>query len=244
MVVLSPQKERTERLVISPLNQLLSMFTGPHKLVQKRFDKLLDFYNCTERAEKLKDKKTLEELQSARNNYEALNAQLLDELPKFHQYARGLLTNCVHGYAQAHCDFVRRALEQLQPLLSVREPPTIPSASRPPTSGLGEGSQALPVSWECTCGVPEKVFPLEILKRALGQARPTWKFLALACVWGFQAALSTLQSCGVVESHRPGLLAGPRDPHRQAWVLHPWSLSLSLSQSLSLSLPHPPTPVN
>ncbi|XP_020011896.2 dynamin-binding protein isoform X1 [Castor canadensis] len=112
-------KERTERLVISPLNQLLSMFTGPHKLVQKRFDKLLDFYNCTERAEKLKDKKTLEELQSARNNYEALNAQLLDELPKFQQYAQGLFTNCVHGYAEAHSDFVQQALEQLQPLLSL-----------------------------------------------------------------------------------------------------------------------------
>ncbi|XP_003787317.1 dynamin-binding protein isoform X1 [Otolemur garnettii] len=112
-------KERTERLVISPLNQLLSMFTGPHKLVQKRFDKLLDFYNCTERAEKLKDKKTLEELQSARNNYEALNAQLLDELPKFHQYAQGLFTSCVHGYAEAHCDFVHQALEQLKPLLSL-----------------------------------------------------------------------------------------------------------------------------
>ncbi|KAK2499995.1 hypothetical protein MC885_018507, partial [Smutsia gigantea] len=111
-------KERTQRLVISPLNQLLSMFTGPYKLVQKRFDKLLDFYKCTERAEKLKDKKTLEELQSARNNYEALNAQLLDELPKFHQYAQGLFTNCVHSYAEAHCDFVRQALEQLKPLLS------------------------------------------------------------------------------------------------------------------------------
>ncbi|KAM5244252.1 dynamin-binding protein isoform 3-T4 [Hipposideros larvatus] len=112
-------KERTERLVIAPLNQLLSMFTGPHKLVQKRFDKLLDFYNCTERAEKLKDKKTLEELQSARNNYEALNAQLLDELPKFHQIAQGLFTNCIHGYAEAHCDFVHQALEQLKPLLSL-----------------------------------------------------------------------------------------------------------------------------
>lgn len=112
-------KERTERLVIAPLNQLLSMFTGPHKLVQKRFDKLLDFYNCTERAEKLKDKKTLEELQSARNNYEALNAQLLDELPKFHQLAQGLFTNCIHGYAEAHCDFVHQALEQLKPLLSL-----------------------------------------------------------------------------------------------------------------------------
>ncbi|XP_043845376.1 dynamin-binding protein [Dromiciops gliroides] len=112
-------KERTERLVISPLNQLLSMFTGPHKLVQKRFDKLLDFYNCTERAEKLKDKKTLEELQSARNNYEALNAQLLDELPKFRHYAQGLFSNCIHGYAEAHCDFVHRALQELQPLLAL-----------------------------------------------------------------------------------------------------------------------------
>nr|XP_045008005.1 dynamin-binding protein isoform X3 [Jaculus jaculus] len=112
-------KERTERLVVTPLNQLLSMFTGPHKLVQKRFDKLLDFYNCTERAEKLKDKKTLEELQAARNNYEALNAQLLDELPKFQQYAQGLFANCIHGYAEAHCDFVQQALEQLQPLLSL-----------------------------------------------------------------------------------------------------------------------------
>ncbi|NXC44280.1 DNMBP protein, partial [Penelope pileata] len=110
-------KERTERLVSSPLNQLLSMFAGPHKLVQKRFDKLLDFHNCTERAEKLKDKRTLEELQSARNNYEALNAQLLDELPKFLCFAKELFASCVRGYAEAHCDFVRLALEELRPLL-------------------------------------------------------------------------------------------------------------------------------
>ncbi|NWJ03413.1 DNMBP protein, partial [Crypturellus undulatus] len=112
-------KERTERLVTSPLNQLLSMFMGPHKLVQKRFDKLLDFHNCTERAEKLKDKRTLEELQSARNNYEALNAQLLDELPKFQRFAKELFASCVRGYAEAHCDFVRLALEELRPLLSL-----------------------------------------------------------------------------------------------------------------------------
>ncbi|XP_059677088.1 dynamin-binding protein [Gavia stellata] len=112
-------KERTERLVSSPLNQLLSMFAGPHKLVQKRFDKLLDFHNCTERAEKLKDKRTLEELQSARNNYEALNAQLLDELPKFLRFAKDLFASCVRGYAEAYCDFVRLALEELRPLLSL-----------------------------------------------------------------------------------------------------------------------------
>ncbi|XP_063261614.1 dynamin-binding protein isoform X3 [Prinia subflava] len=112
-------KERTERLVSSPLSQLLSMFAGPHKLVQKRFDKLLDFHNCTERAEKLKDKRTLEELQSARNNYEALNAQLLDELPQFLRFAKELFASCVRGYAEAHCDFVHLALEELTPLLSL-----------------------------------------------------------------------------------------------------------------------------
>ncbi|XP_074855486.1 dynamin-binding protein isoform X5 [Carettochelys insculpta] len=112
-------KDRTEQVVISPLNQLLSMFSGPHKLVQKRFDKLLDFHNCTERAEKLKDKRTLEELQAARNNYEALNAQLLDELPKFQRCAKELFASCLQGYARAHCDFVHQVLGQLRPLLSL-----------------------------------------------------------------------------------------------------------------------------
>ncbi|XP_069095788.1 dynamin-binding protein isoform X2 [Pleurodeles waltl] len=110
-------KARTDKLVIKPLNQLLTMFAGPHKLVQKRFDKLLDFHNCTERSEKLKDKRTLEELQSAKNNYEALNAQLLDELPKFHCYAKELFASCVRGYAEAHSNFVRLAMEELKPLL-------------------------------------------------------------------------------------------------------------------------------
>uniref|UniRef100_A0A8C5SQA0 Dynamin-binding protein n=1 Tax=Laticauda laticaudata TaxID=8630 RepID=A0A8C5SQA0_LATLA len=112
-------KKRTEHLVITPLNQLLNMFAGPHKLVQKRFDKLLDFHTCTERAERLKDKRTLEELQSARNNYEALNTQLLDELPKFQCCAKELFTSCLRSYAEAHCDFVRLALQELQPLFSL-----------------------------------------------------------------------------------------------------------------------------
>ncbi|XP_039631981.1 dynamin-binding protein isoform X1 [Polypterus senegalus] len=110
-------KERTENLVIMPLNQLLTMFAGPYKLIQKRFDKLLDYNNCKERAEKMKDKKTLEELQSARNNYEALNAQLLDELPKFHRCAKDLFTNCVRNFAEAQKEFVRLTLGELKPLL-------------------------------------------------------------------------------------------------------------------------------
>ncbi|XP_071375637.1 dynamin-binding protein isoform X2 [Centroberyx affinis] len=112
-------KERTEALVINPLTQLLLMFAGPHKLIQKRFDKLLDYDNCKERAERLKDRRVQDELQAARNNYEALNAQLLDELPKFHCAAEELFTGCVRAFAQAQKDFMKMTLGELQPLLQV-----------------------------------------------------------------------------------------------------------------------------
>ncbi|XP_041671162.1 dynamin-binding protein isoform X3 [Cheilinus undulatus] len=110
-------KERTEALVINPLTQLLLMFAGPHKLIQKRFDKLLDYDNCKERADRLKDRRVQDELQVARNNYEALNAQLLDELPKFYMAAEELFTGCVRAFAQAQKDFMRTTLGELKPLL-------------------------------------------------------------------------------------------------------------------------------
>ncbi|XP_041818642.1 dynamin-binding protein isoform X2 [Chelmon rostratus] len=110
-------KERTEALVINPLTQLLLMFAGPHKLIQKRFDKLLDYDNCKERADRLKDRRVQDELQAARNNYEALNAQLLDELPKFHVAAEELFTGCVRAFSQAQKDFMKTTLGELKPLL-------------------------------------------------------------------------------------------------------------------------------
>ncbi|XP_044033609.1 dynamin-binding protein isoform X3 [Siniperca chuatsi] len=112
-------KERTEALVINPLTQLLLMFAGPHKLIQKRFDKLLDYDNCKERADRLKDRRVQDELQAARNNYEALNAQLLDELPKFHCAAEELFTGCVRAFSQAQKDFMKTTLGELKPLLHV-----------------------------------------------------------------------------------------------------------------------------
>ncbi|XP_038136490.1 dynamin-binding protein isoform X2 [Cyprinodon tularosa] len=110
-------KERTELLVIKPLSQLLAMFAGPHKLIQKRFDKLLDYDNCKERADRLKDRRVRDELQVARNNYEALNAQLLDELTKFNMVAEDLFKDCVSAFAQAQRDFMKMTLGELTPLL-------------------------------------------------------------------------------------------------------------------------------
>ncbi|KAM9817095.1 dynamin-binding protein [Neosynchiropus ocellatus] len=110
-------KERTESLVINPLTQLLLMFAGPHKLIQKRFDKLLDYDNCKERADRMRDRRVQDELQVARNNYEALNAQLLDELPKFYTSAEELFTGCVRAFAQAQKDFMKTTLGELRPML-------------------------------------------------------------------------------------------------------------------------------
>ncbi|XP_068439443.1 dynamin-binding protein isoform X2 [Clinocottus analis] len=110
-------KERTEALVVNPLTQLLQMFAGPHKLIQKRFDKLLDYDNCKERADRLKDRRVQDELQVARNNYEALNAQLLDELPKFHDAAEDLFTGCVRAFAHSQKNFMKTTLGELRPLL-------------------------------------------------------------------------------------------------------------------------------
>uniref|UniRef100_A0ABM0MY84 Flocculation protein FLO11-like n=1 Tax=Saccoglossus kowalevskii TaxID=10224 RepID=A0ABM0MY84_SACKO len=41
-----------QQRVVSPLNSLLIMFQGPHKLIQKRFDKLLDYDSVLHKAEK------------------------------------------------------------------------------------------------------------------------------------------------------------------------------------------------
>ncbi|KAG9344138.1 hypothetical protein JZ751_012620 [Albula glossodonta] len=81
-------KDRMERLVLSPLAALQSMFLAPQKLIQKRYDKLLDYCSHLERSSQ-------EEQGVARRDYEALNAQLVEELQRFNCAARRILTNCV-----------------------------------------------------------------------------------------------------------------------------------------------------
>ncbi|KAI1887507.1 hypothetical protein AGOR_G00191030 [Albula goreensis] len=81
-------KDRMERLVLSPLAALQSMFLAPQKLIQKRYDKLLDYCSHLERSSQ-------EEQGVARRDYEALNAQLVEELQRFNCAARRILTNCI-----------------------------------------------------------------------------------------------------------------------------------------------------
>ncbi|XP_032242810.2 dynamin-binding protein isoform X1 [Nematostella vectensis] len=95
--------------VLTPLNSLLAMFQGPQRLIQKRHHKCLDYDSWSNKMEKIKDKDKLkqakEELESAKRNYEALNAQLLEELPLFRQKTMSLVKDCVLNFAHAKRKF-------------------------------------------------------------------------------------------------------------------------------------------
>lgn len=79
-----------QRLVLTPLSALLALFPGPQKLIQKRYDKLLDYTSTRLRAPG-------NQPDLARKEYEALNAQLLEELPAFNRAARTVLLNCLRS---------------------------------------------------------------------------------------------------------------------------------------------------
>ena len=74
--------------ITTPLETLLSLFQDPCHLMEKRKDKLLDYdrmqyvLDHTEN-EPEKFKQLQEDCTLARRNYEALNTQLLEELPNF-----------------------------------------------------------------------------------------------------------------------------------------------------------------
>uniref|UniRef100_S4R7V9 Dynamin-binding protein n=1 Tax=Petromyzon marinus TaxID=7757 RepID=S4R7V9_PETMA len=109
-------KDRVDRLVISPLSALLASFAGPHKLVQKRYDKLLDYSARREASERNRDRPESEELQATQKDYVALNAQLLEELPLLRAGGQALLGAAARNLVAVHRDLVLAILQQLQPL--------------------------------------------------------------------------------------------------------------------------------
>lgn len=94
-----------ERLVLAPLSSLQGMFTAPQKLIQKRYDKLLDYCSRLERSSSFSSSSSTTSSSPspvsedpsgpARRDYEALNALLVEELQRFNMAAYTILTNCV-----------------------------------------------------------------------------------------------------------------------------------------------------
>ena len=58
-------------------------------------------------------------LQMARNNYAALNAQLLDELPKLYDLSLDVVRECIGHLVQIQRDFYKHSLQEMYKLLGV-----------------------------------------------------------------------------------------------------------------------------
>lgn len=79
------------------------MFTAPQKLIQKRYDKLLDYCCRLERSSSVSSSSSSSTSSPAsdpppgpaKRDYEAINALLVEELQRFNMAAYIILTNCV-----------------------------------------------------------------------------------------------------------------------------------------------------
>uniref|UniRef100_A0A8C1K8V8 Dynamin-binding protein n=1 Tax=Cyprinus carpio TaxID=7962 RepID=A0A8C1K8V8_CYPCA len=100
-----PYKQFVSQLVLAPLSSLLGMFASPQKLIQKRYDKLLDY--CSQ----LDSRSSKEEQGLAKKDYLALNGQLLEELRCFNRAVRTILNNCSICVVR----LIRKLMEAAQP---------------------------------------------------------------------------------------------------------------------------------
>ncbi|TFK16105.1 annexin A10 [Platysternon megacephalum] len=96
--------DQLEKLVLTPLSALQALFPGPQKLIQKRYDKLLDYNGYLERS-------AGDELDLAKKDYEALNAQLVEELQVFNRTAKKIVMNCLHCFITLLRDMMSSAFQ-------------------------------------------------------------------------------------------------------------------------------------
>ncbi|XP_055500062.1 rho guanine nucleotide exchange factor 38 [Leucoraja erinacea] len=104
-------RERLERVVVSPLATLQVLFAAPQKLIQKRYDKLLDHVGGLRQSESMRDRRAAEQLNQARRDYQALNGQLVEELVTFNRAARQILLNCICCFMAIFHDLMGSALQ-------------------------------------------------------------------------------------------------------------------------------------
>ena len=95
--------------VTTPLEELEALFHNPFVLIQKRKDKLLDFDSLQYQLDKSDDSEKIpllkEEVLLAKRNYEALNVQLLEELPHLLQIATETVEHLLQVLLQAQHSF-------------------------------------------------------------------------------------------------------------------------------------------
>lgn len=109
--------------VTEPLSQLVQLFQGPFRLIQKRNDKCLDYDRAKNKAAKAKYTKerdkinqTQEELTLNQNIYLALNTQLLEELPTLCYHCSSVIKYCLTNFVEAQRRYLNKAFVQMHDL--------------------------------------------------------------------------------------------------------------------------------
>lgn len=87
------QETRLKSLVFRPLSSLHELMAGPHNLIRKRKDKLLDFEMIEEKGSLSYDE------QAIANTYKTMNTLLLNELPQFNAKALQLLWTTLGAFS-------------------------------------------------------------------------------------------------------------------------------------------------
>ncbi|XP_067935814.1 dynamin-binding protein-like [Watersipora subatra] len=113
-------KNDIEASVQSRLLKLLALFQGPNKLIMKRADKRLDFDSAQGRFEKYKDDRaSKEDLEKARKDFEALNVQLKEELPKFNALVYDIFRDAISQFTSLYQAYYRESYGSVLPILQV-----------------------------------------------------------------------------------------------------------------------------
>lgn len=112
-----------DRDVTPVLDKLIAKFSGPNQLIKKRQDKLTDFDSMCRKIECNRDQtrqRGLQEQQTlAKNVYEALNTQLLEELPKLCDISMQILQDCIQAFLLARKRLIGRIAKHHLSLLEL-----------------------------------------------------------------------------------------------------------------------------
>ena len=122
---LTLQSCTVEEKVVKPLHSLAEALQSPARLCGKRNDKLMDFTAAASKLRQNKDSSKRgqyeEELGQCRTTYEALNSQLVEELPALQELGTRVLTQAVIQLIRARKVYVGSVTKELLAIMEVRE---------------------------------------------------------------------------------------------------------------------------
>ena len=117
------QSSTVEETVVRPLAVLADLLLSPGRLCGKRNDKLMDFTAAASKLRQNKDGNKRaqyeQELGQAKTTYEALNSQLVDELPALVELGTAAVTHCVKQFIRARKLYVASLTKELIEIMEV-----------------------------------------------------------------------------------------------------------------------------